>query len=90
MCGIYEGNHLFSYTPIETVYIKDHPDTELDWLRVLGPLTSSELIFGSEEEKIHVEEVYLEKAASDEVGVLSQVHNVLRSPISCIIGKIAL
>lgn len=61
MCGIYEGNHLFSYTPIETVYIKDHPDTELDWSHVLGPLKSSELILVSEEKKIHVEEVYLEK-----------------------------
>ena len=61
MCGIYEGDHLFPYALIETVYIKDHPDTELDWLRVLGPLKSSELILVSEETKIHVEEVYLEK-----------------------------
>jgi tetratricopeptide (TPR) repeat protein len=61
MCGIYEGDHLFPYALIETVYIKDHPDTELDWLRVLGPLKSSELILVSEEKKIYVEEVYLEK-----------------------------
>lgn len=61
MCGIYEGNHLFPYTLIETVYMNDHPDNELDWVRVLGPLKSSGLIFIPEEKKIHAEEIYLEK-----------------------------
>lgn len=61
MCGIYEGNHLFPYALIETVYTKDHPDAELEWEHVLGPLKGSELVSVRDQNKIHFEEVYLEK-----------------------------
>lgn len=61
ICGIYEGRHVFPYELIETVFSADHPDTELDWDRVLGPLKGSELVSVPEEKKIHVEEIYLKK-----------------------------
>lgn len=91
MCGLYEGDHLFPYALIETVYIKDHRDTELDWVRVLGPLTSSELIIVSEEKKIHVEEVYLEKIVqlnepASKLSVLNEMFDTFSHNSAVLIG----
>ncbi len=82
--GVYEGNHIFPYEWVETIFSVKYPDVKLDWECILGSLKSSELVSLPEEKEIHVEEIYLEKIvelnnSQSEITILRNIFNVFSS-----------
>lgn len=91
MCGIYEGRHIFPYELIGTVFSAVHPDAELEWGSVLGPLKDSELVSVRDENKIHVEEVYLEKVVqfnepASKLSILNEMFDTFSHNSAVLIG----
>lgn len=81
IAGIYEGKHIFPHEWIEAAFNANYPDTKFHWEHVLTSLKSSELVSVPEEEKIHVEEVYLEKIVEfnnpkSEITIFNEMLNV--------------